>query len=132
MDPNAPPPAPIPLAAPENAVSVAPSRSPEQVALRRSRSLEQAQRIVGQSTLLFAISALVLFGGCGAGIALKSTAVSIAAVVLGIFLLAVAAILGTIGRGLKVAFRDPREFGAGARSSARNERSDPNAHGHSP
>ena len=44
----------------------------------------------------------------------------------------VAAILGTIGRGLKVAFRDPREFAAGARSSARNERSDPNAHGHSP
>ncbi|NOU30572.1 MAG: hypothetical protein HOO96_21955 [Polyangiaceae bacterium] len=104
MDPNAPPPAPIPQtppAAAESSVPVASFRTPDQVALHRNRSHERGQRLVGQSTMLFAISALVLFGGCGAGVALKITAVSIAAVVLGIVLLVVSAVVGTVGRALQ-------------------------------
>lgn len=101
MDPNAAPPPPIPEPAEENPVAVAGFRSPDQVAVHRNRSNERGQRLVGQSTLLFAMAALVLFGGCGAGVALKLTAVSIAAVVLGIVLLVVSAIVGTIGRALQ-------------------------------
>jgi hypothetical protein len=104
MDPNAPPPTPIPpdpQATAERSVPVASFRSPDEVALHRNRSHERGQRLVGQSTMLFAISALVLFGGCGAGVALKITAVSIVAVVLGIVLLVVSAIVGTIGRALQ-------------------------------
>ncbi len=101
MEPNAEGPAPIPEAAPPGTVPVAGFRSPDEVALHRNRSLERGQRLVGQSTMLFAIAALVLFGGCGAGIALKVTGVSIAAVVLGIALLVISAVIGTIGRALQ-------------------------------
>ncbi len=101
MDPNAEPSAPIPETAAESPVPVGTFRSPDQVAMHRNRSHARGQRLVGQSTLLLAVSALVLFGGCGAGIALKTTALSIAAVVLGMVLLVVSAIVGTVGRALQ-------------------------------
>lgn len=101
MDPNAPGPTPIPREAQQSRIPVAGFRSPDEAALHRNRSHERGQRLVGQSTALFAISALVLFGGCGAGVALKVTALSIAAVVLGVVLLVVSAVVGTIGRALQ-------------------------------
>jgi hypothetical protein len=92
VNPNDPPPAAIPVAS---------FRPPTDVEMRQNTSHERGRRLLNQSTLLFAIGALVLFGGCGAGVALNVGILSVASVVVGVIAIILAAVVGTIGRALQ-------------------------------